>query len=81
MLYRWDQALDLDYAALAPNCVWRVEGSDVKHLLRRERGAITVIEEAHASRRSARVRLTGSPMARVNPAHNRMVRPPSTART
>jgi hypothetical protein len=37
-------------AALATGCVWRITGVDVVHLLRAERGAITVIEEAYGHR-------------------------------
>jgi hypothetical protein len=37
-------------AALAPGCVWRITGADVLHLLRAERGSITVIEEAYGHR-------------------------------
>jgi hypothetical protein len=36
--------------ALAPGCGWRVAGADVVQLLRAERGAITVIEEAYGHR-------------------------------
>jgi hypothetical protein len=36
--------------ALATGCVWRIAGADVAHLLRAERGAITVIEEAYGHR-------------------------------
>ena len=36
--------------ALAPGCVWRITGSDVVHLLRAERGALTVIVEAYGHR-------------------------------
>ena len=90
LLYRWEEALALDYAvlgsidaaagadldaeaagatlvtayqaaglimpadpaitALASGCAWRITGSDVAHLLRAERGAISVIEEAYGSR-------------------------------
>ena len=90
LLYRWEEALALDYAvlgsidaaagadldaeaagatlvtayrtaglimpaapvitALTPGCAWRITGSDVVHLLRAERGAISVIEEAYGSR-------------------------------
>lgn len=90
LLYRWEEALELDYAvlgsvaesaradldaetpgaaliaayadaglttpvspriaAVALGCVWRITGSDVVHLLRAERGAITVIEEAYGHR-------------------------------
>ena len=90
LLYRWEEALALDYAvlgsidsaagadldaetagatlvtaydtaglimpatpvitALAPGCAWRITGSDVAHLLRTERRAISVIEEAYGSR-------------------------------
>ncbi|HEY5787447.1 MAG TPA: peptidoglycan DD-metalloendopeptidase family protein [Microlunatus sp.] len=37
-------------SALAPGCVWRISGADIVHLLRAERGAITVIEEAYGHR-------------------------------
>jgi hypothetical protein len=37
--------------ALAPTCVWRIAGgADVKHLLRAERGSISVIDEAYGYR-------------------------------
>ena len=36
--------------ALASGCVWRITGTDAMHLLRAERGAITVIEEAYGHR-------------------------------
>ncbi len=34
---------------LAPDCVWRIVGDNVAYLLRSERGAITVIDEAYGS--------------------------------
>jgi hypothetical protein len=37
-------------AALAPGCVWRITGADVRQLLRAERGSISVIEEAYGHR-------------------------------
>ena len=37
-------------AALATGCVWRITGAEVVHLLRAERGSITVIEEAYGHR-------------------------------
>ncbi|HEY5980083.1 MAG TPA: M23 family metallopeptidase [Microlunatus sp.] len=39
-----------EIAALAAGCVWRITGTDVVHLLRAERGAITVIDEAYGHR-------------------------------
>ncbi len=36
--------------ALATGCTWRITGDDVTHLLRAERGAITVFEEEYGSR-------------------------------
>lgn len=35
---------------LASGCVWRLAGGDVMHLLRLERGAITVFDEAYGTR-------------------------------
>lgn len=43
--------------ALAPGCAWRITGSDVVHLLRTERRAISVIEEAYGSRTIAAGRI------------------------
>ncbi len=94
LLYHWEQALDLDHAALGsidmaasaeldsetpgatltsaysdagmtlpsspeitaltPGCAWRITGADVTHLLRTERGAISVIEEAYGHRTISR---------------------------
>ena len=39
-----------DITALAAGCVWRIEGSNGKHLLRSERGQITVFDESYGSR-------------------------------
>ena len=40
--------------ALAPGCVWRIAGTDVIHLLRAERGSISVIDEAYGCRTISR---------------------------
>ena len=49
-----DAGIDLpssaEITALAPGCVWRIRGADVDHLLRAERGSITVIEEGRGHR-------------------------------
>ena len=43
---------------LAPGCTWRVAGSDLTYLLRAERGAITVFDEAYGSRTVGPVTIT-----------------------
>ena len=44
----------LEITALTPGCAWRITGADVTHLLRTERGAISVIEEAYGHRTISR---------------------------
>lgn len=44
-------------SVLAPGCVWRLTGTDVTHLLRSERGRISVFEEAYGHRHLSPTRI------------------------